>query len=93
MGASIVYVITEVCGWILMFSYISKNYFKISIKKNLITPVFSGVFTILFIFLLKQQINWILTGIFGVIFYILMLFILKIISRDDILLLRQLIHN
>ncbi len=93
IGASIVYVITEVCGWILMFSYISKNYFKISIKKNLITPVFSGVFTILFIFLLKQQINWILTGIFGVIFYILMLFILKIVSRDDILLLRQLILN
>jgi len=83
IGASVATVITEALGFILMFSYISKNFSKLSLVHNIIKPVIGGIFTASIIYFLKMEINWILAGISGLIVYVIILYLLKIIDDDD----------
>jgi len=89
MGASIATVLTESLGFILMGTYISKHILKISISQNIVKPVCSGILTAILVYFLKQQINWILASIVGVFIYIFLLFMLSIISKSDIKLVKQ----
>ena len=84
LGASVVTVLTEGLGFILMYIYISKYFLRISIKDNIFKTVISGILTVLIIYYLKININWILTAIFGVFIYLLILYLLKIITKEDI---------
>lgn len=89
IGASIATVLTEGLGWILMFSYVSRHFFKIPAIQNIIKPICSSILTIIFLYFLRQQLNWILTGILGVFIYILLLYISHTISNSDIGLIKQ----
>ncbi len=84
IGASVVTVFTESVGFIIMFSYISRYFFRISMMQNIVKPIFSGIILALFIYFLKIELNWILIGISGIVVYILMLYLLRIITREDI---------
>lgn len=84
IGASIATILTECVGFILMFGYISRYFSRISITQNIIKPIFSGLITAIIIYFLKTQLNWIVVGILGIIVYILVLYLLKIITKEDI---------
>ena len=84
LGASIATVLTEGLGFILLFTYLSKNFLNISIKSNILKTILSGIVTSLLIYYLKISINWIVAAILGVFVYILILYILKIITNEDI---------
>ena len=89
IGASIATVLTESLGLILMGTYISKHILKIPISQNIIKPVCSGVLTAISVYFLRQQLNWILVGTLGVFIYVFLLFIFRIISKSDIMLIKQ----
>lgn len=89
IGASVATVLTEGLGFILIFGYISKYFFRISIMQNIVKPVLSGIVTAIFIYFLKTQLNWILVGILGIFLYIFALYVLKVITKDDTDLIKQ----
>lgn len=89
IGASMATVLTEALGLVLMGSYISRHIFRISISKNILRPVYCGIFTAISIYFLRQQVNWIVAGVIGIFIYILLLFMFRIISRSDIKLVKQ----
>lgn len=90
IGSSAVTVFCESLGFILLFIYTSKYFFKISIKDNIIKTVFIGLILMLFIYYLELNINWILTAILGAFLYVSLLFLSKVISKEDINLFKQL---
>jgi O-antigen/teichoic acid export membrane protein len=89
IGASIATVLTEGLGWILMFSYISRHFFKIPIVEDIIKPICSSILTAIFLYFLRQQVNWILAAILGVFIYILLMYLFRTISDSDIRLIKQ----
>ena len=84
IGASIATVLTEGLVFILMISYISKYFLKISINENISKTIITGILTVILIYYLKMDINWLLAAGFGVLIYIFIMFILKIITKEDI---------
>ena len=91
IGASVATVLTEALGFILMFSYISKYFFKVSITHYLLKPVLNGIIVTALIYLIKTQVNWIIAGILGVFIYIVLLYVLGIINKEDIEFLKEVI--
>jgi len=89
IGASVATVLTEALGFLLMFNYVSKNFYKISLIHNIGKPVVGGVCTTLIIYLLLAQFNWVLVGILGLIIYSSVLYFLKVITKDDINIFKQ----
>lgn len=89
IGASVATVLTESLGLILMGGYIYKHILKIAISQNIIKPVGSGILTAVSVYFLRQQVNWILAGILGIFIYSFALYIVHIISEDDIKLIRH----
>ena len=89
IGASIATVITEGLVFILMFLYISKHFLRISLNKNISKTIIAGILTTLLIFYLKMNIDWLLAAVLGILIYILMLFVLKIITKEDVDIFRQ----
>lgn len=90
IGAAIATVLTEGLGFILMFYFISRFSIKMSIFENIIKPLFAGLTLLLFIYYFKQ-INWILLSILGIFLYTALLCMLKVFSKEDIKLFRDLI--
>jgi O-antigen/teichoic acid export membrane protein len=91
-GASFATVITEIAVFILMFSYISKFFYKVSIIDNVLKPLIGALILAICIYL-TISINWILAAILGSIIYIPILFLLNIIGKDDIALISELIKK
>jgi O-antigen/teichoic acid export membrane protein len=91
IGASVATVLTEALGFVLMFSYISKYFFKVSITHYLLKPVLNGIIVTALIYLIKTHVNWIIAGILGVFIYIVLLFVLGIINKEDIEFLKEII--
>lgn len=91
-GASLATVLTELCVFIFMFSYISKFFHRISIVNNIIKPLISASILGISISLIIPF-NWVLAFIFGLIIYIPLLYILEIIEKEDIQIVRELIKN
>ena len=89
IGASIATVFTECIVFTLMFFYISKYFIRISITENISKTIISGIITVLFIYYLKMNLNWIFVAILGVLFYVFLLVILKIITKEDIEILKK----
>lgn len=90
IGAAIATVLTEGLGCILMFYFISRFLTKISIFEDVMKPLFCGSILIFFIYYFKQA-DWILLCVLGVLLYGTLLYILKLISKEDIKLFRNLI--
>ncbi|AUB56464.1 polysaccharide biosynthesis protein [Methanobacterium sp. MZ-A1] len=90
IGASIATVLTELLGFILMFYYISKYHFRVSIKNSIILPVVNGALVLGLIYYFKTF-NWIIAGFIGVLFYLVLLYAMKIIDKDDIKLLKEIL--
>lgn len=84
IGASIAIVLTESLGFTIMFLFISKYYFKTSIKQNLVKPFLAGFIIFIIIYYLKIQFNWVLVSILGFFIYLLLLYSLQIIKKKDI---------
>lgn len=91
-GASFATVITELVIFIIMFYYLSKFFHRISILENILKPLAGAIIVAVCISFIIY-INWILALIFGLIIYIPLLYILKIIKKDDIKLISELIKN
>ena len=89
IGASIATVVTEGLVFILMISYISKYFLRISINENISKTIIPGILTFALIYYLKMNINWILAAILGVLVYGLLLFIFKIITKEDVEIFKQ----
>jgi len=89
IGASFATIFTEFIVFILLYFYISKYFLRISITQNISKTIISGILTVLFIYYLKMNINWILTAILGVFAYLLILYILKIITKEDLEILKK----
>jgi O-antigen/teichoic acid export membrane protein len=90
IGASIATVVTESLGFVLMFSYLSRYFFKISVTQNILKTIFINILILIFIYYLKINLNWIIAAILGLILYILLLYFLKIITKEDIEILKEL---
>jgi len=90
IGAAIATVLTEGLGLILMFYFISRFLTKISIFEDVMKPLFCASILIFFIYYFKQ-VDWILLCVLGVPLYGVLLYILKLISKEDIKLFRNLI--
>ncbi len=91
-GASFATVVTEIVVFILMFSYLSKFFHKISITNNILKPIVSAILLAIFISLIIP-VNWILALILGLIVYIPLLYLLKVIGKDDIKLIIELVRR
>ncbi len=90
LGASAATVFTECFGFILMFTYISKYFFKISITENLLKTTSVGFSVLLISYILKGQVNWILSLIISTIVYYLILYKIGVIAKEDIKLVKSL---
>ena len=88
-GASFATVITEIAVFILMFSYISKFFYRVSIMDNILKPLIGALILAICIYLISS-ISWILAFILGSIIYIPILYLLNIIGKDDIGLISEL---
>jgi len=84
IGASIATVATEGLGFILMFSYISRYFFKISFTQNILKTVFVSILVLIADYFLKVNLNWILAAVIGFFLYVLFLYIMKIVTKEDI---------
>jgi O-antigen/teichoic acid export membrane protein len=91
-GASFATVITELVIFIIMFYYLSKFFHRISILENILKPLAGAIIVAVCISFIIY-INWILALIFGLTIYTPLLYILKIIKKDDIKLISELIKN
>lgn len=83
MGASVATVLTELLGFILMFSYINRRFFKISVKEYLIKPILSGFLFALIIYYLKLTLPWFFAAIIGLFVYLTILYLSKLINEED----------
>jgi O-antigen/teichoic acid export membrane protein len=84
IGASIATVATEGLGFILMFSYISRYLFKISVTQNILKTIFVSILVLIAVYFLKMNLNWILAAFTGFFIYVLLLFFMKIVTKEDI---------
>lgn len=84
IGASIATVATESLGFILMFSYISRYHFKISLTQNILKTLLMGFILLLLVYYMKLNINWIIAAVLGFILYIILLFGFKIVTKEDL---------
>ncbi len=91
-GASVATVLTELCVLILMFSYISRFFHRISILDNILKPLISA-FVLAIIISIINPFNWFLALLVGLIIYIPLLYMLKIIGKEDFKLLEELIRG
>jgi O-antigen/teichoic acid export membrane protein len=91
-GASVATVLTELCVLILMFSYISRFFHRISIIDNILKPLISA-FVLAIIISIINPFNWFLALLVGLIIYIPLLYMLKIIGKEDFKLLEELIRG
>ncbi|AEG18290.1 flippase [Methanobacterium paludis] len=84
IGASAATVATEGLGFILMFTYLSKYFFKISLTQNILKTIFSSILVLISVYYLKINVNWITSAVFGLFAYVLLLYAMKIVTKDDI---------
>lgn len=89
IGASIATVATETLGYILMFSYISRYHFKISLTQNILKTLLMGLILLLLIYYIKININWIIAAVAGLILYIVLLFGFRIVTKEDLELFKE----
>lgn len=93
VGASVATVITELLGFILMFYYVSRYYFRVPLKHYILKPAINGLIVLALIYILKTQLNWIVAGFLGVLIYIVLLYALGIVNKDDMELLKEIIRQ
>ena len=93
VGASVATVITELLGFILMFYYVSRYYFRVPLKHYILKPAINGLIVLALIYILKTQLNWIIAGFLGVLIYIVLLYALGIVNKDDMELLKEIIRQ
>ena len=91
IGASIATVATEGLGFILMYMYISRYFFKISLTQNILKTLFSSILVLIIVYYLKFNLNWIIAAILGFFMYLLLLFVLKIVTREDLELFKEIL--
>ncbi len=91
VGASIATVLTEGLGFSLLFYYISRHYFKVSLNYYILKPILSGIVLGIFVYIIKTQLNWILAGIIGLFIYLIVIYVMKIINNEDINLLKEIL--
>ena len=84
IGASAATVATEGLGFILMFTYLSKYFFKISVTQNILKTIFSSILVLISVYYLKINVNWITAAVFGLFAYVLLLYAMKIVTKEDI---------
>ena len=84
IGASIATVATEGLGFILMFTYISRYFFKISITQNILKTVLVSILVLITVYFMKLNLNWLLAAVIGFFMYILLLYVMKIVTKEDI---------
>lgn len=89
IGSSVATVLTEGLGFILMFIYISKYFFKISVAQNILKTVFVGILVTLIMYYLKVNVNWVLAVILGLIVYLISLYLTKVITEEDMNILKE----
>ncbi|MBP2045061.1 flippase [Methanobacterium aggregans] len=89
IGSSVATVLTEGLGFILMFCYISKYFFKISVTQNILKTVFVGIVVTLIMYCLKVNVNWVLAVILGLIMYLVSLYLTKVITEEDMNILKE----
>ncbi|MDD4247590.1 MAG: flippase [Methanosarcina sp.] len=87
IGAAVATVITEGLGFTLMYYFISRDSIKLSLFENIVKPLVASFVIILVIYYFKQ-IEWILASIIGLTFYVLAIYFMKIITRDELRILR-----
>jgi len=89
-GASVATVLTEMVVFIFMFIYISRFFHKIPLKDNIIKPLlFALILAIIVSFTL--HINWIIAIVIGLILSIPLLYLLNIIGKDDLELIKRIV--
>lgn len=84
IGASIATVITEISGFSLMIIYISRYFHQISWTNNFIKTLILSIIVLIVTYYLKMNINWILSAILGTILFIVLLFVMNIITKEDL---------
>jgi len=84
IGASAATVATELLGFVLLFVYISKVFFKISLTENMFKTIFSSILILIIVYIIKINMNWIVAAVLGLIIYILLIYVLKIVKKDDL---------
>ena len=84
IGASAATVATECLGFILMFVYISRYFFKISVTQNILKTTFSSILVLIFIYYLKINTNWIISAILGLFVYLSLLYVMRIVTKEDV---------
>lgn len=89
VGASIATLLTEILGLMLMFGYISKHFFRISIKNDIIKPICGGMIFFVTLYYLKQYSSPALSISVSMSMYLLTLFLLGILSKYDIILFKK----
>lgn len=91
-GASLATVLTELCVFIFMFTYLSRSFHRIPLTNNLIKPLLSAMILAIIISLINP-LNWIVALIIGLVIYIPILYLLKSIGKEDIKLIKELIKG
>jgi O-antigen/teichoic acid export membrane protein len=87
-GASVATVLTEIVVFIFYFIYISRFFHKISIKENIIKPILVALILAIVIFIILY-INWILAFITGLVIYVPLLYLMKVIGKEDVELIKK----
>ncbi len=89
IGASVATVLTEVLGFALMGRYISRHIARISVSRNILKPICCGTVTAFFLLILMHWFDWIVVGIAGIFIYLFLLLAFRVISKDDIRVLKR----
>lgn len=93
IGASIATVVTEILGLVIMFSYISKHFFIISITNNIVKPACGGMIFFVTLYYLKQHTFPALTILAGIGIYSLTLFLVGGFSKYDIAIFKKIFKS
>lgn len=89
VGASVSALITYLLGFIIVFTIISRNVYRLNLLKLIIKPFLATLLMAAFVYLFKNK-NLALIICSSCVIYISLLFALKVISQRDIDLLKQL---
>ncbi len=89
IGASLATLITNLFSFVVFFIIVSRNVYRLNLLKLSFKPILATFLMGIFVYLLRDK-NLVLIICSSCFIYILMLALLKLIKREDIILLKQL---
>lgn len=92
IGASLTTVFTNIMAFFILYHFVSKYFYKLSIVRTIFKPTISGIIMAISIYLMND-IGLFSTISIATIIYLIMLLLFRVISKDELELIEKMVAN